>query len=161
MSDANLPATHALRDGRVVTIAARSPADDMAVHRLLDALGDTCVELFDVAARAGGALVARCADGELAAAVAWTAADGLHGECVGVVDPAFCGLGLGTQLLRRCSGAALSSGVTVLRVQVNPGADDVAAMLRDCGLHTHWDLGHPAVQVDVLPGTQRPGWATP
>jgi GNAT superfamily N-acetyltransferase len=159
MSDADLPAT--LRDGRVVTIAVCSPAAAMAVHRLLDASGDSRVELFDVAARAGGGLIARGGEGEPAAAVAWTTADGLHGECVGVVDAAFCGLGLGTRLLRRCADAALSSGVTALRVQVMPGADDVAAMLRDCGLHTHWDLGHPEVQVDVLTGTQRPGWATP
>lgn len=153
-----MPEACTLRDGRVVTIAVGDPTE---VRRLLHGQGDPRAEPLDIAAQGGGALVARSADGELAGSAAWSARDGLRGECVGAVAPAFCGLGLGTQLLRRCAEAALASGVTVLRVQVRPGAGDAAAMLRDCGLATHWDLGHPVVQVDVLPGTTRPGWATP
>jgi hypothetical protein len=34
-------------------------------------------------------------------------------------------------------------------------------MLRDCGLRTHWDLDHPVVHVELLLGTERPGWVTP
>ena len=34
-------------------------------------------------------------------------------------------------------------------------------MLRDCGLRTRWDLDYPVVHVDLLLGTERPGWITP
>ena len=38
---------------------------------------------------------------------------------------------------------------------------ETAAMLRDCGLRTHWDLDHPVASVDLILGSQRPGWVTP
>ena len=157
-----------LRDGRAVTLAPLSVEDAADVARLLDSVADPRAAFFDrVAARRGhegarGAIVARSAGGELAGYAAWIAEDGEHsGEFAGVVDPRFAELGLGTVLLRRSTRDALDAGLSTLRVELHPGSAALAAMLRDCGLHTHWDLDYPVVHVNLLLGTRRPGWSTP
>ena len=83
-------------------------------------------------------------------------------EFAGAVDPRFAELGLGTLLLRRSARATRSTPASrALRVELHPGSAATAAMLRDCGLRTHWDLDYPVVHVELLLGTQRPGWVTP
>lgn len=104
--------------------------------------------------------MARTSAGELAGYAAWIA-DGERGEFAGAVDPRFSALGLGTLLLRRGAGDALSAGLRALRVELHAGSEATAAMLRDSGLRTHWNLDHPVVHVDILLGTERPGWVTP
>jgi GNAT superfamily N-acetyltransferase len=157
-----------LRDGRVVTLAAPTEDDQADVARLLATLADPREEFFARAAtqQAGagqphGALVARTSSGELAGYTAWIADEDGRGEFAGGVDPRFAKLGLGTQLLRRGAGDALVAGLRALRVELHPGSQATAAMLRDCGLRTHWDLDHPVVHVELLLGTERPGWVTP
>ncbi len=161
-------ATVTLRDGRVVTLAPLDAADEADVARLLETLKDLRVTFFAraAAARDGdaahGELVARTPAGELAGYAAWSAEDvGRRGEFAGAVDPRFAELGLGTLLLRRGTRDALDAGLETLRVELHPGSAAIASMLRDCGLRTHWDLDYPVVHVDLLLGTQRPGWVTP
>lgn len=157
-----------LRDGRSVTLAPSSAEDQADVSRLLEAVADPRTAFFArAAARCGqagthGAIVARMAGGELAGYAAWVGEDdGRAGEFAGAVDPQFAKLGLGTVLLRRGTRDALDAGLGTLRVELHPGSAAVAAMLRDCGLHTHWDLDYPVARVDLLLGTRHPGWNTP
>jgi len=157
-----------LRDGRSVTLAPSSAEDEADVSRLLEAVADPRTAFFARAAarcgRAGahGAIVARMAGGELAGYAAWVGEDdGRSGEFAGAVDPQFAKLGLGTLLLRRGTRDALDAGLGTLRVELHPGSAAVAAMLRDCGLHTHWDLDYPVARVNLLLGTRHPGWYTP
>ncbi|HVC84993.1 MAG TPA: GNAT family N-acetyltransferase [Solirubrobacteraceae bacterium] len=157
-----------LRDGRSVTLAPLSAPDEADVVRLLDTLADPRAAFFTRAAAerghagARGELVARTLDGELAGYAAWIAEDGGRaGECAGVVDPRFTTLGLGTLLLRRGARDALDAGLSTLSVELHPGSRALAAMLRDCGLHTQWDLEYPVVHVNLSLGTRRPGWQTP
>jgi GNAT superfamily N-acetyltransferase len=168
---ASADAEHAaltLRDGCVVTLAAPTSADEADVARLLATLADPREQFFARAAAqratAGpphGALIARTSSGELAGYAAWIADDDGRGELAGGVDPRFAELGLGTLLLRRSAGDALDAGLRALRVELHPGSHETAAMLRDCGLRTHWDLDHPVAHVELLLGTERPGWVTP
>ena len=149
----------ALRDGRVVTLAPLRAADDAEVALLLDMLSDPRASFF---ARAVAARTADAVHGELAAYAAWQGEDGgRRGEFAGAVDPRFAELGLGTLLLRRSARDALEAGLETLRVELYPGSAATASMLRDSGLRTHWDLDYPVVHVDLLLGTQRPGWVTP
>ena len=157
-----------LRDGRSVTLAPLSAEDEADVARLLGSVADPRAAFFARAAAergrdgARGAIVARSSAGELAGYAAWIAEPGVPcGEFAGVVDPAFAELGLGTLLLRGAGRGALDAGLSTLRVELHPRSTALAAMLRDCGLHTHWDLDYPVVHVDVLLGTRRPGWSTP
>ena len=157
-----------LRDGRSVTLARLGVQDEADVARLLDSVADARAAFFSrAAARSGhegarGAIVARTSGGELVGYAAWIAElGGLCGEFAGVVDPGFAELGLGTLLLRRASRGALDAGLSTLRVELHPRSAALAAMLRDCGLHTHWDLDYPVVHVNLLLGTRRPGWSTP
>ena len=156
-----------LRDGRVVTLAPPTAADEENVARLLEALEDPRATFFARAAAAEssgvtqGALVARTPTGDCAGFAAWIARDEHHGEFAGGVDPSFAELGLGTLLLRRIARDAHSAGLQTLRVELHPGSQAIAAMLRDSGLHTHWDLDHPVASVDLILGSQRPGWVTP
>jgi len=158
----------ALRDGRSVTLAPLSAEDAADVARLLGSVADPRATFFAraVAERghdaARGAIVARTSAGELAGYAAWIAEPGVPcGEFAGVVDPAFAELGLGTLLLRRAGRGALDAGLSTLRVELHPRSAALAAMLRDCGLQTHWDLDYPVVHVNLLLGTRRPGWSTP
>ena len=157
-----------LRDGRSVSLAPASAEDEADVARLLELVADPRTAFFArAAARRGhegahGAIVARMPGGELAGYAAWVAEDdGRSGEFAGAVDPRFAELGLGTVLLRRATRDALDAGLSTLRVELHPGSTAVAAMLRDCGLHTHWDLDYPIVRVKLLLGTRHPGWNTP
>jgi hypothetical protein len=161
-------ATVTLRDGGSVTLAPLSAPDEADVAQLLDSVADPRAAFYARAAAerghagARGELVARTPDGELAGYVAWIAEDGGRaGECAGAVDPGFGTLGLGTVLLRRGARDALDAGLSMLRVELHPGSATLAAMLRDCGLHTQWDLDYPVVRVNLLLGTRRPGWQTP
>jgi GNAT superfamily N-acetyltransferase len=157
-----------LRDGCVVTLGAPTGADEADVARLLATVADPREKFFARAAAqratpgpAQGALVARTSSGELAGYAAWIADDDGRGELAGAVDPRFAELGLGTLLLRRGADDALDAGLRALRVELHPGSHATAAMLRDCGLRTHWDLDHPVAHVELLLGTERPGWVTP
>jgi GNAT superfamily N-acetyltransferase len=156
-----------LRDGRVVTLTVPNDVDRADVARLLEALHDPRGTFFARVGEQGaadpphGALVARTSAGELAGYAAWIADGGERGEFAGAVDPRFSALGLGTLLLRRGAGDALSAGLRALRVELHAGSEATAAMLRDSGLRTHWDLDHPVVHVEILLGTERPGWVTP
>ena len=157
-----------LRDGRSVTLAPSNAEDEPDVTRWLELVADRRTAFFArAAARCGhegahGAIVARMPGGELAGYAAWVGEDdGRSGEFAGAVDPRFAELGLGTVLLRRGTRDALDAGLSTLCVELHPGSAAVAALLRDCGLHTHWDLDYPIVRVNLLLGTRHPGWNTP
>lgn len=150
----------ALRDGRLVTLAAAQAGDAGEIPLLLAAAGDPRGEAF---ARAGEAdtLVARALEsGALVGYAAWIGAVD-HADFFCAVEPTLQGLGLGTLLLRAAASAAAGGGMRVLRVALHPQARALAAMLRDCGLRSHWDLEHPLARVDILLGPPRRGWATP
>jgi len=157
----------ALRDGRPVTITPAGAADAAEIARLLDAVADPRRDTFAAATDrspggpARGAIVARDDHAAIAGAAGWVALDERVAECVGAVDPGATEQGLGTLLLRRCAEQAGAAGLRVLRVHLHPGARATAAMLRDSGLHTSWDLDHPVAIVDVVIDAGRPGWATP
>jgi GNAT superfamily N-acetyltransferase len=150
----------ALRDGRLVTLAAAQAGDAGEIPLLLATAGDPRGEAF---ARAGEAdtLVARALEsGVLVGYAAWIGAVD-HADFFCAVEPTLQGLGLGTLLLRAAASAAAGGGMRVLRVALHPQARALAAMLRDCGLRSHWDLEHPLARVDILLGPPRRGWATP
>jgi GNAT superfamily N-acetyltransferase len=159
--------TVALRDGRPIRLSAPSAADEEDIATLLEITNDPRGELFAraAAARGGGdgaALIARADHGGvLVGYAAWIAGSSGLGEFVGAVDPAFAGLGLGTLLLRAAAIDALAAGRGTLRVELSAGARALAAMLRDCGLCSYWDLEHPVARVDLVLDSTRPGWATP
>ena len=158
--------TSALRDGRLVAVSAPASGERAEIPRLLAAAADPRSEAFAQADRRGDApatLIARALDGgELLGYAAWVAAaGGGHGDFFCAVDPAATGLGLGTLLLRTAASAAGKSGLRALRVELHPQARALAAMLRDCGLPSQWDLEHPVARVELLLGQRRPGWATP
>jgi GNAT superfamily N-acetyltransferase len=158
-----------LRDGRTVTLSAPAAADSGAVAALLEAVADPRGELFGRVAAAlaagepGGALVAReTSAAPLAAYGAWLVEEpGARGELVCAVAPPFTGQGLGTLLLRTLERDARAAGLLTLRVELHPDARALAAMLRDCGLHSFWDLEHPVAHVELVLGSRRPGWVTP
>jgi GNAT superfamily N-acetyltransferase len=155
--------TTALRDGRAVAVTPAAAGDAAEVARLVESTGDPRAEGFArVAARTAGALVARAQpSGELVGYCAWAELGGGRGELVGAVDPAFTGIGLGTLLLRSAAERAQAVGLRVFRVELHVEARALAAMLRDCGLRSHWDLEHPVAHVELSLGERRPGWATP
>jgi GNAT superfamily N-acetyltransferase len=161
-----LDRANALRDGRRVAVSAPASGDGAEIPRLLAVAADPRSEAFAQAHRRGdaaAALVARALEGgELLGYAAWVAAaSGEHGDFFCAVDPAATGLGLGTLLLRAAASAAGERGLRTLRVELHPQARALAAMLRDCGLRSHWDLEHPVARVELLLGQRRPGWATP
>lgn len=157
----------ALRDGRLVTISPVGAADAADLARLLDAVGEPRNEAFARAAQQSpgapphGALVARDERSLIAGAAGWVALDERVAECVGAVEPGCTEQGLGTLLLRRCAADAEAAGLGVLRVRLHPGAHATAAMLRDSGMPTSWDLDHPVAVVELAIGAARSGWATP
>jgi GNAT superfamily N-acetyltransferase len=153
-----------LRDGRSVTLSAAAAADSAEIAWLLETAADPRSGLRPGAAvgKGANALIARSvATAELVGYAVWTGDENAHAELLCVVDAAFTGIGLGTLLLRRAAAGALAAGVRILRVELHPQARGLAAMLRDCGLRSNWDLEHPVARVDLLLGTTRPGWATP
>ncbi|HXR13524.1 MAG TPA: GNAT family N-acetyltransferase [Solirubrobacteraceae bacterium] len=157
----------ALRDGRLVAVSAAAAGDGAEIPRLLAAVDDPRSDAFAHAHEPGAAaatLVARALEGgALLGYAALVAAAGgeAHGDFFCAVDPAATGLGLGTLLLRTAASAADERGLRTLRVALHPQARALAAMLRDCGLRSHWDLEHPVAHVELLLGQRRPGWATP
>ena len=157
---------NALRDGRLVAVRAPASGEAAEIPRLLEAAQDPRSAAFAQAQQRGdgaAALVARGLDGgELLGYAAWVAvAGGERGDFFCAVDPAAAGLGLGTLLLRTAAAAAEERGLAALRVELRPQARSLAAMLRDCGLRSHWDLEHPIAHVELRLGQRRPGWATP
>jgi GNAT superfamily N-acetyltransferase len=83
------------------------------------------------------------------------------GAFTGAVEEAQSGLGLGTLLLRKAAREAADAGLKTLTVELVAGEHALAAMLRDCGLASSWDLDHPTARVELTLGRRRPGWATP
>jgi GNAT superfamily N-acetyltransferase len=153
-----------LRDGRSITLSAAAVADSGEIAQLLETAADPRPGLRAGAAVVEGAnaLIARgVAQAELVGYAVWIRGEDGRAELLCVVDDAFAGVGLGTLLLRRAAAGALDAGVRTLRVELLPQARGLAAMLRDCGLHSSWALAHPVAHVDLLLGTARPGWATP
>ena len=156
---------HPLRDGRLVALADVGEADAAEIPRLLEVAADPRGEAFARAHErpgAGAAIAARALDdGALVGYAAWLADSGADAAFFCAVDPALGGLGLGTLLVRRAAAKASDSGVRALHVALDPRARALAAMLRDCGLRSRWDLEHPVARVEVLLGAPRPGWTTP
>jgi GNAT superfamily N-acetyltransferase len=100
-------------------------------------------------------------DGRLVGYAVWRGGEDDAGEFAGLVEPDYRDVGLGSLLLRRVSADARSAGLSTLRVDLHDGSQETAAMLRDCGLATHWDLDYPIAHVDLVLGQERPGWRTP
>lgn len=160
--------TRELRDGRRVVVRRAGEADAVEIPVLLSAAGNPRGAAFARAhERDEGAfaLVARTFDdGELVAYAAWIAASAAgegHADFFCAVEPALHGLGLGTLLVRAAADAAHERGLRALRVALTAQERALAAVLRDCGLRSRWDLDTPVARVDVLLGEPRPGWATP
>jgi GNAT superfamily N-acetyltransferase len=96
--------------------------------------------------------------GKLIGVIAYAAS----GELAGVVEAHFRGVGLGTLLVHQAAERARKAGVEVLHVELHPGSEDTAAMLRDSGFATHWDIDYPIARVALqLTSGPRPGWTTP
>jgi GNAT superfamily N-acetyltransferase len=166
------PATIVLRDERVVLIAPLVPADQAEVARLVadaaDPRASFYARLFEQRADGAhgpvrpGEFVARAAQtGALVGYAAYLGGEDGSGEMAGVVDPRFAGVGLGTLLLRRAADDARRAGLKALRVELHPGSDATAEMLRDAGLTSRWDLDFPVTHVDLALGSSRSGWSTP
>jgi GNAT superfamily N-acetyltransferase len=168
-SDATDARAFMLRDGRVVTVAQVRAAEAADVERLIAAADAAREELYSQSAGARGETEANgvslsahdVESGELIGVVAYTALGERHGELAGVVDPRFRGLGLGTLLLHLAVEHATDSGLETLQVDLQPGSEDIAEMLRDAGLAAHWDIDYPVTRVTLTLGSERPGWATP
>lgn len=141
-----------LRDGRVLELGPAA-AEDVAA---LEALRRGERRQRDLA---GGHLtLARVAGGAHPVGYAAWFDDG---DFVCAVEEALSGLGLGTLLLRNAAREAGERGRETLSVELTAGEHGLAAMLRDCGLVSSWDLDHPIGRVELTLGAQRPGWATP
>jgi|GEM_PF-5814488 len=156
-----------LRDGQVAFVGPPGAGDEPEVAELVRGAADARDDLFAAARRAhaggrAGALVARgAADGRLIGCVAWVGGDDGDGELGGYVKPESRGLGLGTLLVRRAIADAAVGGLQRLRVELHPGSEAAAEMLRDLGLATRWSISYPVVHVTITLGQPRPGWSTP
>jgi GNAT superfamily N-acetyltransferase len=153
-----------LRDGRPVTVSASAAADAADVAGLLALVDDPRAALRPDAPMPAGsaALIARSVSGEeIVGYAVWSSGENDRTELLCAVAEAFTGVGLGTLLLRRAAASAYDAGVRVLRVELHPQARGLAAVLRDCGFRSYWDLEHPVAHVDLLLATTRPGWVTP
>ena len=146
-----------LRDGRVVELRAATPKDSAALEPLRQSdLRQSDLRPRDLAG--AHVTVARLAGAtEPAGYAAWFAA----GDFVCAVEAELSGQGLGTMLLRHAAHEASEGGVEKLSVELPAGAHGLAAMLRDCGLVSFWDLDHPISHVELAVNAVRPGWATP
>lgn len=153
-------------------VAGLGPDDAADVARLVDQAEDPRGTFYARAAERragtaqpstpGGEFVARTApDGQLVGYTAYLAGEDDSAELAGVVEPHFSGVGLGTLLLRRAADHARAAGLGTLRVELHPGSDATAEMLRDAGLTSRWDLAYPVTRVELALGTSRPGWSTP
>jgi GNAT superfamily N-acetyltransferase len=141
-----------LRDGRAVQLRAAT-LDDFAALETLRRGGPRQRNLTD-----GHLTLAHAAAGEEPVGyAAWF--DDCAFFCA--VEDAFSGLGLGTLLLRNAAREAAAEGLKTLSVELVAGEHALAAMLRDCGLVSSWDLDHPVCRVELTLGARRPGWATP
>jgi GNAT superfamily N-acetyltransferase len=161
-----------LRDGRVATVRPLAFEDEAGVAALL-ATNGAARSGFYALAKAHRSLdagtrgtacefVARVSgEDTVAGYAAYIADDGGGGELAGEVASRFAGVGLGTRLLRVAAHHAQLAGLQTLRVELHPGSDSTAAMLRDVGLSSHWKIAYPVTQVELSLGTTRPGWSTP
>jgi GNAT superfamily N-acetyltransferase len=150
---------YTLRDGRSATLGPARVEDEAQIERLVSAADASRSALYEHCAGAnGGALVAHDErSAELIGFIAY--AD--TGELVGVVDPRFRGLGLGTLLVHEAAARAAAAGIERLRVELHPGSEATGEMLRDAGLAAHWEIDYPVTRVTLRLGTSRPGWTTP
>jgi GNAT superfamily N-acetyltransferase len=163
--DAIATLSFVLRDERTATIGAFQPHDAADVQGLV--ASDDASRAGFYAQNAGAAadaatqaeaLIARDAQsGELIGFVAYSAS----GELAGVVDPRYRGIGVGTLLVHRAAEQAGKVGLTSLHVELHPGSEETAEMLRDAGLASHWDIDYPMTRVTLRLGGERPGWSTP
>jgi GNAT superfamily N-acetyltransferase len=141
-----------LRDGRAVELRAAAPADAAALETLRRSdprRRDLTGGHLTIAQVAGGA--------QPAGYGAWFD----DGDFVCAVEEALSGLGLGTLLLRNAAREAAARGRKTLSVELPAAEHALAAMLRDCGLVSSWDLDHPVARVELSLEAERPGWATP
>lgn len=141
-----------LRDGRAVDLRAATPEDAAALEALRHSdprRRDLTVGHLAIALVTG--------DEQPAGYAAWFD----DGDFVCAVEEALSGLGLGTLLLRNAAREAAERGRKTLSVELPVGEHALAAMLRDCGLVSTWDLDHPVARVELSLGASRPGWATP
>jgi ribosomal protein S18 acetylase RimI-like enzyme len=161
-----------LRDGRIATVRPLAPADAADVAALLTANGAARSGFYASAkarrvleAQTGGTaceFVARVSGEDVVAGyAAYVADDSGGGELAGEVASQFAGVGLGTRLLRVAADNARLAGLETLRVDLHPGSDATAAMLRDVGLSSRWKIAYPVTQVELALGSTRPGWSTP
>jgi GNAT superfamily N-acetyltransferase len=141
-----------LRDGRAVELRGAAPGDVEA----LEALRAPDPRPHELAG--AHVTVAQLAGTPVPVGYgAWFAS----GDFVCAVQEELRGKGLGTMLLRNAAREAGANGVQTLSVELPTGAHGLAAMLRDCGLVSFWDLDHPVARVQLVVGAMRPGWATP
>jgi GNAT superfamily N-acetyltransferase len=155
-SDAGSEQTFVLRDGRLAVVAPASDAKAPAVERLIAAADPERRDLY--AQGHAAALVAR--DGtsdEPIGFVAYSAA----GDLLGVVDPRWRGVGLGTLLLEAATEHARDAGLQTLQVDLTAGSEETAVMLRDAALAARWDIDYPVTRVTLDLASRRPGWTTP
>ncbi|MGA2471365.1 MAG: GNAT family N-acetyltransferase [Solirubrobacteraceae bacterium] len=161
-----------LRDGRAVIVRELTPGDEAEVARLVGASADARLSFYERSAQQRGAeasgetpsaafVALISADQRIVGYATYLAVDEQDGELAGVVDPAFAGIGLGTLLVRRAAEHARLTGLETLHVDLHPGSEDTAAMIRDSGFPSHWDLAYPVARVELLLGRTRPGWSTP
>jgi GNAT superfamily N-acetyltransferase len=158
-----------LRDGRVATVRPLVGEDEAGVAALLAAHAGARSAFYarakehrTTAGAAPRAFVAHVhGDDALAGYVTYVADQRGGGELAGEVDDRFVGVGLGTRLLRVAAEHARLAGLETLRIDLHPGSDATAAMLRDVGLSRRWRIAYPVTEVELSLGATRPGWSTP
>ena len=157
--------TVTLRDGRSVSVAPQRASDREETARLIATSGDARAVLAELASARSGVFVARAAsdDKPIVACVLWRAANEPQagGELAGYVTPDYRGAGLGTLLVRRAAEDAVAHGLRELTVELYPGGEATAEMLRDLGLSARWLIAYPDSRVTLELGRPRPGWSTP
>jgi GNAT superfamily N-acetyltransferase len=155
----------ALRDGRSVTVGPLQAHERAEVERLVGVADAARAEFYaqvaaereDAAAQAAGLVAHDLKTGQLIGFIAYSTSGGL----AGVVDPQFAGVGLGTLLLHQAAEQARAAGIETLRVDLHPGSEDTAEMLRDAGFASDWDIDYPLTRVTLRLASSRPGWSTP
>jgi len=153
--------TFVLRDGRHVTLAQPRTEDGAAVASFIADHDGARADLYARARTAADGSAALVAHGPDRGPVIGFIAFAPSGELAGVVAPAFRGVGLGTLLVHEAAGRAAAMGLRTLHVDLHPGSEDIAEMLRDAGLATVWNIDYPVAHVTLDVGGERPGWATP
>jgi GNAT superfamily N-acetyltransferase len=151
-----------LRDGRGVSVSAAQNTDATDVERLIAAADAPRAALYQrIAAAHDERVLALAAREHESGRLVGFIACSRSGELAGVVDPEYRGIGLGTLLLHQAAEHARDAGIEALEVELHPGAEETAEMLRDAGLATQWDIDFPVTRVKLMLGRERPGWATP